>query len=80
MAQAVTANWRSDPVTFLAQGLMATFGAGTPREQMVWSVILATIAYVSSVISFGVTLLAAFLFTGTFIIGAIRLAWASFGA
>jgi hypothetical protein len=74
---AVTADWQSDPVTFGAQGLMAAFGAGTPREQMVWSVLLAVITYLTSVISFGVTLLAAFLFTGTFIIGVIRLAWAS---
>lgn len=77
MADRVTADWQSNPVTFAAQGLMAAFGIGSPREQMVWSVILATIAYVSSVFSLGATLVFALLFTVTFAIGALRLAWAT---
>ncbi|AUV84696.1 hypothetical protein C2R22_24520 (plasmid) [Salinigranum rubrum] len=77
MSERVTADWRDDPVTFAAQGLMASFGAGTPREQMVWSVILATLAYLSALLSFGATAVFLVLFAVTFLVGALRLLWAS---
>ncbi len=71
MAETVTADPQSDPFTFAQQGLFATF-TGTPTEQMVYSIILATTAYVSSTFSFGATLVFGFLFTGTFLIGLTR--------
>lgn len=66
---------RADPLGFVVSGLKATFGMGTAREQMVWSVVLALVAYLTSLISFGVTLLFAALFTLTFIWGAVRLVY-----
>lgn len=73
MSEQVTADWQSDPVRFAAQGLMATFGAGTAREQMVWSVVLATIAYISAIFSLGATAVFVILFTATFAVGLLRL-------
>lgn len=73
MTERVTADWQSEPIQFAAQGLLATFGAGTPREQMVWSVILGTIAYVSALFSLGATAVFILLFSVTFLVGVLRL-------
>lgn len=74
MAKTVTADPQSEPFTFAQQGLFATF-TGTPTEQMVYSIILATTAYVSSAFSFGATLVFGFLFTATFLVGLTRFAY-----
>lgn len=74
MAETVTADPQSDPFTFAQQGLIATF-TGTPTEQMVYSIILATTAYVSSTFSFGATLVFGFLFSATFLVGLARFAY-----
>lgn len=71
MAETVTADPQSDPFTFGQQALFATF-TGSPTEQMVYSVIAATAAYVSSTVSFGATLVFGFLFTATFFVGLTR--------
>lgn len=77
MSKIVTADSQAEPVKFASQGLMATFGAGTPREMMVWSVILAIIAYVTTVLSLGATAVLVVLFTMTFLVGLVRLIWAA---
>ncbi|MFW5956757.1 MAG: hypothetical protein ACOCQY_05075 [Halorhabdus sp.] len=75
MSEVVTADWQSDPITFGAQGLYATFGGGTPREQMVWSVIASIGAYISTALSLGATAILVVLFAVTFFIGVARLLW-----
>jgi len=77
MSEAVTAEWSSNPVQFVIQALLATFGTGTPREQMVFSVILAAGAYVSALFSFGATAILVVLFTSTYFVGVVRALWAA---
>lgn len=77
MSEAVTADWKSEPVTFGAQALFAAFGGGTPREQIVWSLIASIGAYVSTALSLGATAILVVLFALTFLIGVVRLAWAA---
>lgn len=71
MAETVTAEPQTEPFLFAQQALFAIF-TGSPEEQMVYSTIAATAAYLSSAVSFGATLVFGFLFTGTFLIGLAR--------
>lgn len=75
MAKTVTADPQSEPFTFGQQALFATF-TGDPTEQMVYSIIAATAAYVSSTFSFGATLVFGLLFTATFFVGLARFVYA----
>lgn len=68
----VSANAMSNPVQFAAEALKMAFGAGTPRDQMIWSVILAGLAYVLTIFSLGATALLVILFTITFLVGLAR--------
>lgn len=71
MAERVTAEPQSEPFTFAQQALFAIF-FGSPREQMVYSVIAATVAYVTTLLSFGATAIFVILFSITFLIGLTR--------
>jgi hypothetical protein len=76
MSKRVTADWQSEPITFASQALLTTFGGGTPREQIVWSLILSIMAYVLTIFSAGATAILIIIFSVTFIIGVIRLLYA----
>jgi hypothetical protein len=67
----VTVEPMDRPTKWGAQVGFAIF-AGTPEEQMVYSVIASIAAYVATVLSFGATAVLIFLFSTTFLIGAGR--------
>lgn len=76
MATAITnTRFRDDPVKWTEERLFAVLGRGTPREQMVTSILGAILAYVLTVFSAGATLLLVVFFTITFWIGAARFAY-----
>ena len=77
VSEAVTASWSWNRVQFVIHARLVTFGTGTPREQMVFSVILGAGAYVSALFSFGATAILVVLFTTTFLVGVIRALWAA---
>lgn len=68
-----------DGLETLVNAFLITLGTGTPEEQMAYSAALAVIAYVSSTVSLGATILAGLFFTLTFMIGLVRYlyAWAT---
>lgn len=69
----VDANFQESPITFTSQALQTVFGIkGSGREQMIWSLILAILAYILTVFSLGATVLLVALFTVTFLIGLFR--------
>lgn len=53
--------------------LITVFGQGDPAEQMATSFLLATVMWLSSVVTLGVSIIAALLFTGTFLWGVYRM-------
>lgn len=62
-----------DSAEWIFDKVLVVLGAGTPREQMGWSLLLAAGAWISTAITTGLTIFAALFFTATFLIGAARL-------
>lgn len=65
-------NPSSNPIGFAIEALKLAFGSGSPRDQMIYSVVLAGLAYVLTIFSLGATAVLVLLFTLTFAIGLAR--------
>ena len=60
-------------INWLILRSMAPFGAATPAEQTATSLVLAVVGWSTSLITFGVSLILAFVFTFTFLWGVYRI-------
>lgn len=70
----VTAEPQSEPLTFAIQAVWAIF-TGSPREQLVYSFIAGVFAWISTAFSAGATIFLVFVFSITFLVGALRLTY-----
>jgi hypothetical protein len=66
-------NLARDVINWLILRVMAPFGAASPAEQTATSLVLAVIAWLSSVITLGVSIILALVFTFTFLWGMYRI-------
>jgi len=66
-------NFRDNPVLWTEERLFAVFGFRRPIDQMVYSFLMSILAYVLTILSAGATIALILIFTGTFLIGAIRM-------
>lgn len=62
-----------EAVNYMILRAMAPFGAATPAEQTATSLVLAVVTWSTSVITLGVSLILAFVFTFTFLWGLFRI-------
>lgn len=75
MNRADNTNIREEPLKWAEERLFLAFGYGSPAEQMVYSGLLALVAYLASPIGLFVTVGIGILFTVTFLIGVARFTW-----